>query len=157
MMYLLNWRVWAAIILCLAQAAFGWKMYKIGGNSVQVTFDAYKNQQVLDTLAAERAARAKEQSLQVANQKVSQNYETLKTATATAVGALDADRLRLQAALAARSVPGDPGASPSADASPEVRILGECIDRRSEVAKDAQAVTDKLIGLQDYVRRVVKP
>jgi len=157
MMYLLNWRIWAAVFFAIAQAAFGWKAYVMGEKSTQKALDDLRFEYTSQALAAEQSARAKEQSLQVANRKVSANYESLKTATATAVGALDADRMRLQDALAARSVPGDPGASPGADASPEVRILGECIDRRTEVAKDAQAVTDKLIGLQDYVRRVVKP
>ena len=79
MSLLLNWRIWLLVFLALGEVAFGWKMYKMGGNSVQVEFDTYKNQQVLDTLAAEKAARAKEQSLQVANRKVSENYESLKT------------------------------------------------------------------------------
>ena len=88
MSLLLNWRVWAAILLCLAQAAFGWKAYKMGESSSLNALEALKSEYTSQALAAEQAARAKEQSLQVANRKVSANYETLKTATAVAVGAL---------------------------------------------------------------------
>ena len=155
MSLLLNWRIWLLVFLALGEVAFGWKMYKMGGNSVQVEFDMYKNQQVLDTLAAEKAARAKEQSLQVANRKVSENYESLKTATATAVGALDAERLRLQAALASGSASGDTSAAPGADGSPKDYILSRCLERYEAVARDAATIADKALGLQDYIRNVV--
>jgi hypothetical protein len=123
---------------------------------VQVEFDAYKNQQVLDMLAAEKAAREKEHSLQTANRKVSENYETLKAATAVAVGALDADRVRLSDALTAS----DPGANPSAracaDDSARIRnVLGSCADALQKMAGAADATENQLIGLQDYVKNVV--
>jgi Protein of unknown function (DUF2514) len=155
MSLLLNWRIWLLVFLALGEIAFGWKMYKMGGNSVQVEFDTYKNQQALDTLAAEKAARVKEQSLQVANHKVSENYESLKTATATAVGALDAERMRLQSALAASSASGDTSAITGTDGSSKDYILSRCLERYEAVARDAAAVADKAVGLQDYIRNVV--
>jgi Protein of unknown function (DUF2514) len=155
MSLLLNWRIWLLVFLALGEVAFGWKMYKMGGNSVQVEFDMYKNQQVLDTLAAEKAARVKEQSLQVANRKVSENYESLKTATATAVGALDAERMRLQAALAASSASGDTSAVTRTDGTAKDYIFSRCLERYEAVARDAAAVADKAVGLQDYIKNVV--
>ena len=101
---------------------------------------------------------AKEQSLQVANQKVSQNYETLKTATAVAVGALDADRMRLQDAITAS----DPGANPAAracadDAARLRHVFGQCANALQAMARVADNQENQLVGLQDYVRSVVRP
>lgn len=152
---LLNWRLVAGLILCVAAAAGGWKCYVLGKKTVQAEFDAYKAQQVADALAAEQAARAKEHAMQATNQKVTENYESLKTATATAVGALDAERMRLQAALAASSAPGDPGAVLRADGTAKDYILERCLGRYETVARDAAATANKVIGLQDYINHVV--
>jgi len=155
---LLNWRVWIAVSMAVLAAAGGWKCYVLGQKSVQVEFDAYKNQQVLDRLAAEQAAREKEHSMLTANQKVSQNYESLKVATATAVSALDADRLQLQSSIAAaRGASCDPKAGPATDATPEDIVLGQCLQRYEAVAGDAKVLADQVIGLQEYVTKVVKP
>lgn len=54
---LLNWRVWAAVALAVALAASHWKAYHWGANTVQAEWDAAQ-------ASADRAARAKEQSLQ---------------------------------------------------------------------------------------------
>ena len=148
---LLNWRTYAALALA-ASWAFA---FHFGANSVQVKFDLYKNEQVSIALAAQTAAREKEHAMQASNQKVTENYESLKTATATAVGALDSDRMRLQAALAASSVPPDTGAGLRPDAAPKDRILSECLRRYEEVAADSDALADQVIGLQAYITKVV--
>lgn len=54
---LLNWRVWAAVALVIALAASHWKAYHLGANTVQEAWDTAQ-------ASADRAARAKEQSLQ---------------------------------------------------------------------------------------------
>ena len=111
-------------------------------------------------LALENAARDKEHAMQTANEKVIQDYESLKTATATAVSALDADRVRLQQALSrARSgnsaAPANPQAGLPPDAAPESRILSECLARYEAVAGDADELSNGLKALQDYVNNVV--
>ena len=153
---LLNPKLWAALIVTLAVAAAGMFTYKKGEEHVQVTFDAYKNQQVLDLLAAEKAARAKEQSLQTANEKVTARYDDLKTTTTAAIRSLDNDRLRLQSALAAYEAARHPEAGVPADASPEVRVLSGCLERYETVAGDADTLSDQVKALQDYVRTVVQ-
>lgn len=156
MLQLLNWRLWAVLALAGTLAASYWKAYHLGAQSVQADFDAYVSQLAQAELQAEQDARAKEHSMQSANLKVSQNYESLKTATAVAVGALDADRLRLQDAITAS----DPGANPAAracadDAARLRSVVGQCATALQKLAGTADGTEDQLVGLQDYVRSVV--
>ena len=152
---LLNPRVLGMIVFLVLQAAACWKAYTMGEAHTQAAFDAYVNQQAQNELIAEETARVKEHAMQTANQKVSQNYESLKTATGTAVSALDADRLRLQSAFAASAASCDTGTRPGADASPKDDILDRCLERYEGVAGDAKKLSDQVIGLQEYVRTVV--
>jgi len=156
---LLNWRVLAGLALVVAQCVFGTIMYTEGEKSVQVAFDEYKNEQILNTLAAESAARQKEHTLQSENYKVSQDYDALKSNTTAAISNLAAERVRLQATIATlhRATGGAPAPGPIADAPPEDRVLGECVSRRTEVAGDAQSLSDQVTGLQRYVNTVVFP
>lgn len=152
---LLNWRVWVAVAL----AASYYFVYTKGQESVQVDFDKYMIQQTKVVLDAQTAAREKEHSMEVENEKVTHDYESLKAATATAVGALDTERLRLQSVIASThsGATSDPKAGPVADATPEDGVLGECLQRYEAVAGDAQALSDNTTGLQNYVNGVVKP
>jgi hypothetical protein len=153
---LLNWRVWAALGIATMLAAGGWKCYKMGEQSVRAEFDSYKAAQVAAMLAAEEAARAREHDLQTAKQKGDAKYANLKTATAVAVGALDAKRMSLESELAAaRSAAGNSPTSPGIDAAAEDDVLGRCADRYTAVAGEAKAQADKIVGLQDYVNNVV--
>lgn len=127
----------------------------IGAARVQLRWDAEKREQLEDAIQAQAAARAKERVLQAANQKVSQDYESLKQATATAVGALDDDRMRLQAALAAHRSPGDPTAGGKSDAATKDDILDGCVRAFAQVAGDAGRLSDQVTGLQKYVKDVV--
>jgi len=133
------------------------KSYHAGENSVQVEFDKYKAAQVQAAIAEQTARAAKEQALNQANQKVTDDYESLKAATATAVGALTADRVRLQATITAarRAASQNPTPGPSPDVTPEDGVLGECVQRREEVAADAAALSDQLTALQSWVNTVV--
>lgn len=150
---LLNLRVIGAVLAVVLMAAGGWKCYVLGKQSVASEFAAYKQQVTDQALKAEQDARAKEQVLQSTNRQVSANYENLKSATATAVSALDADRLRLQATLDSLATD-HTGTRSLTDASPEIRVLGSCINRYEDVATDAQHASDRIVALQDYIRQV---
>ena len=161
MTLLLNWRVWAALIFAVVEATAGYKLhhagYLEGKTEVGREFSAYRETALQTALAAQAASVAKERAMETANLKVTENYESLKTATSTAVRALDSDRLRLQAALASRSrpTPGDPAAVTGTAQTPEVGILSECLQRYEAVASDADTISDQLKALQDYVNNVV--
>jgi Protein of unknown function (DUF2514) len=155
---LLNWRVLAGLAIVIAQAVFGTVMYKEGEKNVQVVFDEYKNQQILDTLAAESAVRQKEHVLISANQKVSQDYETLKASTRISISSLDSERLRLQSLLnsSSNSSSSDAGTIARANDSAKDNILAGCLAKYESLAGDAQSTADTLIELQKYVNDVVK-
>jgi hypothetical protein len=160
---LLNWRLWAVLGLLAANAVSystgHHKGYLTGRAEVQDEFTAYKEQSFEQAMAEQVKRNAEAARMSETNQKVTENYETLKTATSTAVRALDSDRMRLQAAIASRrsSATSDTKAGLSPDAGPEVRVLGECIRRYEEVAGDAQSLSDTVKSLQDYVAGVVTP
>lgn len=153
---LLDWRLWAAVLMAIAAAAGGWKCYTLGERHVQAEFDAYVAKQVEEELAAERAVRDREHDLQNRNQTVSTQYATLKTATGTAVLALDADRVSLMAdAAAARRAASDTEASARAYAAIQEDVLDGCTRRYVAVAGEAQAESNKVTGLQSYINDVV--
>ncbi|NVO05649.1 MAG: hypothetical protein HXX19_06780 [Rhodoferax sp.] len=158
MLQLLNWRLWAGLILVTLAAAGGWKCFKLGEQDGLQQLAAYKAEQVAQALAADQAARDKEHSMQSANQKVTANYETLKAATAVAVGALDADRMRLQDALTASDPTANPSARACADDATRTRaVVRSCAAALQKLAGYADGTENQLIGLQDYVRSVVAP
>lgn len=156
-----NWRVWVFLVLIAANVGSYFKGHSAGVDAghaeVQVQFDAYKQTALEQALAAQVAKDAAEKRMNDANQKVSQDYENLKTATGTAVRALSLDRLRLQSELAAshNPAPGDTPAGPAADATAEDRVLGECLQRYEAVAGDAAAASDQVTALQAYLSKVV--
>jgi len=157
---LLNWRLWLALAIAAGISWAGYRLhhagYESGRAEVQGQFDAYRNKAMEQALAAQAERQAQESAMQAANTKVSKDYESLKTATAVAVSALDADRMRLQAALAAyRSATGsDSGAGLPPDDSAATGVLSACIDQYAGVVSDFDREADKLRGLQAYVSAV---
>ena len=155
---LANWRIWAAVALAAAGAYLHHMGYVSGRNEVQVAFDAYKAKDLEQAMAAQAAQTTKEQAMQAANLKVKEDYESLKSATAVAVSALDADRLRLQSALAAyRSATGqDSGATARIDDAAAIGVLAECVDSFAAMAATADRESDRLKALQTYVVEVIQ-
>lgn len=159
---LLNWRVLTVIGLIAANAisysAGHHRGYESGRAEVQTLFDAYREDALEKALAAQVATAAKEHAMTLANEKVSTDYESLQTATSLAVRSLDADRVRLQAALSARrgAASSNPQAGLPPDAGPEVGILSECLARYEAVAGDADQLSGQVKALQDYVNNVVE-
>ena len=127
-------------------------------DAVQAAFDKYVAA-AKDGALREQTKRDTEAAvMRTTNEKVTADYESLKTATATAVRALDADRMRTLSALAAArhsAAPSDPATGLPADASSEDRVLAECLNRYEEVAGDADGLSNQVKALQDYVHRVV--
>jgi len=158
---LLNWRLWAALGFVVLEAWAGWKLhhagYESGRSEVQSLFDAFRMQTLEQAMAAQVERQAQESAMSAKNQKVTADYVSLQTATGVAVRALDADRMRLQAIIAAsRHSPGpDPGAGLPADDAAQVGVLAECIDSFAALAGDADRLADQVTGLQAYVARVV--
>jgi hypothetical protein len=159
--WFLNWQAWlTASVMACAGFVYGHYVGDLGGAArVQQLFDAYRAQTLEQALAAQVERQAQESAMQATNQKVTADYVSLQTATGVAVRALDADRMRLQTALAAyRGATGkDSGTGLQVDDSALVGSFSECIDRYSTLAGQFDQEGDTLRSLQDYVRDVVKP
>jgi len=154
---LLNWRVWLVAAL-VASGAYLYHAGNVSGKaSVQSQFDAYKAKDAEQALAAQIERQTQESAMSAKNKEVTANYVSLQAATATAVGALDRDRMRLQAALAAyRGATGkDSGTGLQIDDSAIVGSFSECINRYSTVASQLDKEADRLKALQEYVTKVI--
>jgi hypothetical protein len=105
-------------------------------------------------------ARAREQALGSAKQKVEEAYAIEKRKAAVAARSARAELDGLRDELYAIPVPApNPGANPAAPSrtdgvSIERRLLGNCAAAIVEVAAGADGLAAQLIGLQDYVRNV---
>src|SRR5277367_3100776 len=91
---LLNWRVWAAVVLVASLAMCGLGGYRYGKADVQQQFDAYKTVQVQEALKQQQLADAKEQSMQTSNSKVRHTYVLKASGTSSGIRDLASLRLR---------------------------------------------------------------
>jgi hypothetical protein len=132
--------------------------YEEGRADVQAQFNLFKEQAAEQAMAEKFKRDQAEALMKATNQKVTADYESLKKATANAVGALDSDRLRLLKALAAArhsSAPGDPQTGLPVDAPAQDRIVASCTSEYEAVVRDARENADQLKALQDYVSKVI--
>jgi Bacteriophage Rz lysis protein len=157
MALLLNWRIWAALVLCLGQAAFGWKMYKVGENSIQVKFDMYRNQQIQAAQQQESANRLKEQGMQKSLENLTNAYIKNQKANSASAAAAGNSLRDLQTAID-RPTPRDtcaPSSTNGATSRPEPQLLGSCAAALVRLAEEADRLEEQVIGLQAYIKEVV--
>jgi hypothetical protein len=104
------------------------------------------------------SARAQEQALSAAKQKVEEAYalEKRKAAVAARSARAELDGLRNELYALPTPVAGaDPAPIARVDgASPERKLLGECAAALVEMAAGADLLATQLVGLQGYVRNV---
>lgn len=104
------------------------------------------------------AARAQEQALTVAKQKVEESYalEKRKAVVAARNARAELDGLRNELyAAPATAASANPATPAGTDGIPiERRLLGECAAALVEVATGADLIVAQLVGLQSYVRNV---
>jgi hypothetical protein len=148
-------RVWIAVALAIALAASHWKVYTNGKAAVQLEWDAATAQATAAALAAEQAARAREQALQTKVRKVANDYQVEKTRRAAA-DQLAADSLRqLQAALASGGQPAaDSAAAAGTDDDPRDGIIAECAGALVQMDKAVRSLADQTRALQGYAADV---
>jgi hypothetical protein len=159
---LLDPRMWGILVFVVLETMAGVTIYHKGVDhgraEVQAKFDTYRLAAEDSALKEQTKRDAEARAAQITNQEVTAHYESLKTATATAVRALDSARLRAVSALAAAhrsTAPSDPATGLPPDATAEDRVLAECLQRYEEVAGDADVTAVTLKALQDYVNFVV--
>jgi len=156
MALLLNWRVWF-VITFVASLAFGsYKCVQFGKNSVQVEFDKYKNQQILDALAVEKANQAKEQVMKLSLENLTNAY--VKNQKANSDNAIAANNsLRDLQTTIGNPTPIDPATSIGVDDLARARfVVGDCATTLSKMAEAFDASEARLSALQEYVKNVVQ-
>lgn len=99
---LLNWRVWAAVLVAVALAVSHWKVYKLGQGDVQSKWDAEK----LET--AQQTLRLLEKNTRTTTE-LQDNADSLRRAKNAKIARLDSDLASALERLHNR--PARPGAS----------------------------------------------
>ena len=154
---LLNWRVWAALALAVVLGITHGMAYRTGRALVRADWDKDIAARTVQALAAEQAARVKEQELQANNAKVSANYEKQKASNRRLAVSLDDSVRQLQAAIGGAASPNTattPGANGTGGLERE--LLGSCSKSLAELAQTADRLEGKVVGLQSYVAEVCK-
>lgn len=150
-MLLLNWRIWAALVVAVGLAASHWKVYHMGMTTVQAEWDK-------DTLQAIKDDDKTTKDRISSNAKVDQKHQLEKAQLQTHIADANAALDGLRDTLASAKQSNNPPAACRVDAGgAERELLGQCATTLVRVAQEADRVEGKLNGLQDYVTRVVKP
>ncbi len=158
MFALLNYRLWLAICLALILASSHLFAWKSGRAAVRADWDRDIAERTAQALKAEQDARAKEQALQTAKQKVEVNYAAQKKRDAVALSHAQSelDQLRVTLSAVSSSTGQDTGTTARTDGAGrlERELLGNCAQSLTELAREADRLETKLVGLQGYVREV---
>lgn len=158
MFALLSPRLWLAIALAVGLAISHGMAYKAGKATVRADWDKDIAQRTAQALKAEQDARAKEQALQAAKQKVEVNYAAQKKRDAVALAGAQSELDRLRYELTTGNSQPSEATSTTARTDGSGRLerdlLGECAATAVELAKAADRLETKLVGLQGYVRDV---
>ena len=158
MFALMNPRLWLAVALAVALAASHGFAYKTGRATVRAEWDKDIAERTAQALKAEQDARAKEQALQTAKQKVEVNYAAQKKRDAVALSHAQSelDQLRVTLSAVSSSTGQDTGTTARTDGAGrlERELLGNCAQSLTELAREADRLETKLVGLQGYVREV---
>lgn len=160
MYWLLNPRVWAALVLAAFLAFTHFTAYRSGRAHVRAAWDKDIAVRAEASLKAEQEARAKEQALIKSRQQAEVKYaeEKRKAAAAAAGAKSELDRLRDELAqpAPARSTPSDPAAAERAAGAArlERELLGACATALTDLASEADRLEARIVGLQAYVKNV---
>lgn len=158
MTILLSPRFWLAAAILAALAISHGMAYKTGRATIRAEWDKDKTERTAQALKAEQDARAKEQALQAEKTKVEARYAAEKKRNASAAASLNTELDGLRNALAAVEASANTGTASGANGAGrlERELLGHCAAALVGLAKEADRLETKLIGLQDYVRGVCK-
>ena len=153
MFALLSPRLWIALALAGVLAFTHGMAYRSGKANVRAQWDKEHAELTTAALIASEAARAKEQVLTTANEKVTNDYLNQKKLRASDA-AVNAGKLRdLQAAIdRARSQQAPAIAGAASD--PRLDIIAECSSTVSGLDDKVKSLVSTLTGLQSYVRDV---
>lgn len=149
MTWLLNWRVWAALVAAAGLAFSHFTAYRSGKAVVRAEW-------VADKLAESELRRNREKVLAIANQGVDRALQAEKKRRAALERNL-ADSLRDFQATLNRPYADSPTPSGiNGTGGLERELLGTCAKNLAELAISADRLAAKVLGLQEYVNKVVQ-
>lgn len=158
MLYLLNPKVWIAVVVLVFLAGTHVGAYRSGRAAIQTKWDLQVAKQKEEALKAEQAARSKEQALVAAKDQAEKRYAELKKQTAVAVAGAksELDGLRNELAAAGSAASQDASACPrtASRAGLESELLGHCAKTLVGLAEEADRLEALVVGLQGYVKNV---
>lgn len=141
---LLNWRLWAAVVLAAGLAFSHFTVYRAGKANVRAAWDA-------ERLEQSEALRRDEKARTIANQGVDHAFQ-IKERRRLAAAVVTAGRLRdLETALADATANSTAAGSPDA---PFAGIAGECGRALVQLDGHAQSLASTASALQSYAREV---
>lgn len=146
-------RIAAAVALAIFLAGTHWKAYHMGGANTRADFAEYKAQRSAESFKASEAARVKENTLNLSNERIRRDLAKEKAARA-ADAAIAAGRLRdFQSALDS-STSQDSATGPGADGDPRPQILAQCAGQLIALDRAVKRLAGQTIALQDYAANV---
>lgn len=153
---LLSWRVWAGVAVAVALAGSHWKAYVSGKNTVRSEFNAYVAEEKMLLAAAAETARMRERSINNTLRASYDQYNTLKSIRAADVKSAASGLRDLEATVA--SSRGTDTTTPSGvdEPSPYKELFLTCSRTLQSMAEEADGISNRLSGLQDYVK-AIKP
>ena len=160
MFYLLNPRVWIAVIAITALGVTHFATFRAGKGVVRAEWNKEKVVQLEAARQQEAAFRKKERELVSAKQLAEEKYAQLKKRNerSAADTRLELDRLRdqLAAAPALGGAAEDPAALARAAGGTglERELLGACASALVGMAATADGLEARIVGLQSYVKNV---
>lgn len=153
---LLNPRTLIAVVLAAVLGFTHYLSYKAGASAIRAEWNAQTTMLAQETLKQSEAARAKEQDLQAKVRKVSNDLQIEKNRRAADAANADDGLRQLQATIDS-AASGDSATTIGVDDLARARIVvGQCAKALTELAAVADSTEARLIGLQEYVRSVVK-
>ncbi len=158
MHWLLNARLLGGMALVAALAFSHMFAYRTGRAVVRAQWDKDIAVRTQAALAAEQAARHREQDLVIARNRSEERYAQEKRKAASSASSANSELGRLRDQLAARNSasPQDSAANARANgaAGLERELLGHCAAALVGLAAEADRLEATVVGLQSYVKDV---
>ena len=154
MTLLLNWRVWAAIVLAVALAAGMWKAYVMGENTVRAEWDAVELDRSKAAIRAMDQNLEKERTLKLSQERIQSDLVKERQARVIADGRVADSLVQLRTALAADRGTSEDTATTSGTDDPRDGIIAECAGAYTEVDKIARRLATEKTALQRYASEV---
>jgi hypothetical protein len=148
--------VWAGVIVAIALAASHWKVYVSGKNTVRAEFNAYVAEEKMLLAAAAETARIRERSINNTLRASYDQYNTLKGIYAADVKSAAGGLRELEATVTSSRSTDTSTNDRANDTSTYKDLFISCSRTLQSMAEEADGVSNRLSGLQDYVK-AIKP